>query len=135
MAQEQHIAPWAQGWQAVASMLHVGVEDGLEEEEVVRRRSHHGPNQLRKHLRRSGWSILIAQFQSLIVVLLVAAAAVAFVFGETLEGWAVGVVIGLNTAIGFFTERGAVRSMEGLYALGSVNTRVRRGGRVLEIPA
>lgn len=129
-----HDAPWAQPWEAVSSRFEVEPE-GLGEEEAARRLAHFGPNQLREHPRRSAWSILFDQFASLIIGLLIAAAAVAFAFGETLEGWAVLVVIVLNTAIGYFTERRAVRSMEALYALGSVTTHVRRGGQLREIPA
>lgn len=128
-------SPWAQPWKAVSSRLDTEPEAGLPEEEAARRLGRYGPNRLRQHPRRSGWSILLDQFKSLIVALLIAAAAVAFLFGQTLEGWAVLVVIALNTAIGFFTERRAVRSMEALHALGSVTTRVRRQERIQEIPA
>lgn len=126
---------WAQPWQAVAATFDVEVDSGLSEEEAARRKTRYGPNRLREHARRSTWSILLDQFKSLIIALLIAAAAVAFFFGETLEGWAVVVVIILNTAIGFFTERRAVRSMEALYALGSIRARVRRNGQVREILA
>ncbi len=126
---------WAQPWDAIALALDVGVDDGLSPEDVARRKTRYGPNRLREHARRSSWRILFDQFKSLIIALLVAAAVVAFIFGETLEGLAVLVVIVLNTTIGFFTEQRAVRSMEALYAMGSVMTRVRRGGQVQAIPA
>lgn len=70
----------------------------------------YGPNSLGEHPRRSLWDILISQFKSLIIALLAAAAGVAFLFGETLEGWA---VIVINTAIGFFTELRAERASAG----------------------
>jgi len=44
-------------------------------------------------------------------------------------------VVLLNAAIGFATELQAVRSMEALRRLGHVRTRVRRGGRIEEVPA
>ena len=75
------------------------------------------------------FGVLLDQFKSLIVLLLVAATIVAYAFDETLEAGAIAVVILLNTMIGFTTELRAVRSMEALYALGSVRTRVRRDGR------
>lgn len=125
----------AQDAEAVLRALGSDGEKGLSQREAGRRMHTYGPNRLRRQMPRSAWSILLAQFKSLIIALLVVAAAVAFAFGETLEGWAVAVVIGLNTAIGFFTERRAVRSMESLYALTSVAARVRRGGQTREIPA
>ncbi|HSR53075.1 MAG TPA: cation-transporting P-type ATPase [Acidobacteriota bacterium] len=128
--------PWhAEEAAGVLKALESDLEKGLSEQEARQRKQRYGPNRLREHAVRSLWSILFAQFKSLIVGLLMAASAVAFIFGETLEGWAVAVVIILNTAIGFFTELRAVRSMEALFALGSVATRVRRDGHVLEISA
>ncbi len=127
--------PWATAGIAVAEALGVDVERGLSEDEATRRRAQYGPNQLRRHERQSAWSILVEQFKSLIVALLVVAAAVAFFAGEIIEGWAILAVLIINAAIGFVTELRAVRSMEALYAMGRVGTRVRRGGPVREIPA
>jgi len=127
--------PWSKTAEAVAAALAVRVDEGLTGEEAAVRKTRYGPNRLRAHPRRSLWRILFDQGKSLIVGLLVVAAAVAFLFGEVLEGWAVVVVILLNTAIGFFTEWRAVRSMEALFTLGTVTTRVRRDGQVRKIPA
>ena len=90
---------------------------------------------LQPHPVRGIGSILVAQFRSLIVALLVAAAIIAFAFGEEVEGYAVVVVIVLNAAIGFFSELRAVRSMEALFAIGTVTTRVRRDGQTVQVPA
>ncbi|MDZ4700807.1 MAG: cation-transporting P-type ATPase [Rhodothermales bacterium] len=127
--------PWALSAGAVAHAFDVAVDHGLSEAEAASRRLRHGPNRLTAHRRRSAWGILLEQFKSLIMALLAAAAGVAYAFGETLEAGAVLVVIVLNTAIGFFTEWRAVRSMEALFAMGTVTTRVRRGGRIVEVPA
>ena len=127
--------PWAAPWQEVLLELDVTSASGLSPAEAAQRKSHYGPNLLHEHSRRSIWSLLWGQFKSLIVALLIAASAVAFAFGDTLEGWAVLVVILLNAAIGFTTERRAVRSMEALHALSNVTARVRRGGQECEVPA
>lgn len=127
--------PWAAPGQEVLMGWDVKSAHGLSPEEAVRRKSLHGPNLLREHSQRSNWSLLWGQFKSLIVALLLAAAVVAFAFGDTMEGWAVLVVVLLNTAIGFVTERRAVRSMEALHTLSKVTARVRRGGQESEIPA
>lgn len=128
-------APWARPPAAVAAELEVDPAQGLADDEAVRRRSLWGPNQLRAIRRRGPWRILLDQFASLIVLLLGAAAAVAFWFEEPLEGIAILVVIVLNAGIGFLTERHALRSMEALRALGRTTTNVRRGGRVRSVPA
>jgi P-type Ca2+ transporter type 2C len=79
--------------------------------------------------------ILVDQFESLIVLLLVLAAILSFSFGEWMQGLAIVVVIMVNGAIGFFTELNAVRSMEALQQMSRVNAKVRRKGQVEKIPA
>ena len=58
--------------------------------------------------------MMIRQFRSLVVGLLVAAAAVALVMNERLEAIAILVVIALNALIGFLTEWKAEQAMESL---------------------
>ena len=113
----------------------VTLEQGLAAQEVRRRRETHGANLLAAFKPESAWAILLHQFKSLVVVLLVVASAVSFAFGEGLEGAAIVVVLAINAAIGFFTEHRAVRSMEALRRLGSMSVKVRRGGELREVAA
>lgn len=113
----------------------VDPESGLSSQQVQRLRQQYGHNQLREHSRKSVWVILADQFKSLIVALLAAASLLAFIYGEIIEAWAILVVILINAAIGFFTELKASRSMEALYKMGRVKTKVRRNGEVREIDA
>lgn len=99
--------------------MEVSPDDGLNPSDVKSRRQKFGPNRLRGPETRSTWSILADQFQSLIVVLL-AAALVSFLFGELVEGVAIAAVLLINAAIGFATEIRAVRSMEALQRLRTV---------------
>jgi len=126
---------WVLPADQVLTQLKVDVQQGLTEEEVQRRRQVYGYNQLKEHKARSWVAILIAQFKSIIIALLFAASAIAFIYGEWIEGWDIMVVVLINTLIGFATEMSAVRSMEALYKLGTVKTRIRRSGRVMEIDA
>jgi Ca2+-transporting ATPase len=109
--------------------------EGLSPEEAADRLRRLGPNLLTSKKPRSAWSILAAQFRSLIVALLAVAAAAAFSFGRLVEGMAVLAVILLNAAIGFVMELRATRSMEALRQLGQANATVRRAGTLLRIPA
>ena len=126
---------WARPAAAVAEQLGVVPDEGLSPDEARRRRAEVGPNELREHERVPTWVILANQFKSLIIGLLVAAALVAFLVGDVLEGWAVVVVIVVNTAIGFGTELRAVRSMEALRQMGHVDARVRRDGQTQVVSA
>ncbi len=127
--------PWTASWDSVAEALDVDPEIGLSEDEVARRRERYGRNRLREAESKSAWAILIEQFQSLIIALLAVASVLSFIFGDWIEGLAIVVVIILNTAIGFFTEFQAIRSMEALQELSRVDAQVRRDGQVQEVSA
>lgn len=117
--------------QALGTDMH----SGLSESEAGRRFSVHGPNQLKAPPVRSVWMLLVNQFKSLIIGLLILASGISFLYGEIPEGWAILIVILINTLIGFFTEWKAIRSMEALYRLGVIKTRVLRQQKVTEINA
>ena len=127
--------PWARSAGEILKNLETSPEQGLSAAEVRRRHRRFGFNRLREAKTRNAWRILFDQFRSLMAVLLSAATALAFILGEWLEGLAVISVILVNALIGFFTELRAVRSMEALHRLTKVTARVRRAGKIQEIPA
>ncbi|AFY47570.1 P-type ATPase, translocating [Nostoc sp. PCC 7524] len=130
-----HNQPWTQTLEEIFDELDVFANQGLTESEVERRRQQYGENRLQETKGKSAWQIFIEQFKSLIIAILAVAAALSFAFSQWIEGIAVLIAIIINTAIGFFTEYKAIRSMEALQKLSSTTTKVRRGGRVQEIPA
>lgn len=79
--------------------------------------------------------ILLNQFISPFVLLLVIAAGLSFFFKEWLDGFAIITVIVINAVIGFFMEFQAERSMEALKKLTMVPARVLRDGKLTEIPS
>ncbi|MCF8068449.1 MAG: cation-transporting P-type ATPase [Desulfobacterales bacterium] len=126
---------WSQSCHEVLESLQVSLQTGLDRQEIQRRLKKYGSNRLRQIKRKNSLSILFEQFKSLIMGLLVIAAGISFVFGQTMEGYAVIIVILLTAVIGFFTEIKAVRSMESLRKLSLVQTNVRRNGQVSQIAA
>lgn len=120
--------PHARRWQEIARDLDVEIDSGLSDPEVAKRREVYGRNRLREAATRSAWSILIDQFESVVIVILLVAAGVAFAFGEIAEGIAICAVLVVNTGIGFVTELRARRSMESLRELGKHHVRIRRKG-------
>lgn len=128
-------SPWAQSVDRVVEVVGVSVAVGLNVSEVADRLREHGPNLLQQPKRTVWWEILLRQFKSLIVILLAVATGVSFLFGDWLEGTAIGLVILVNAMIGLVTELRAVRSMEALQRLTRVMTKVRRDGDLIEVPA
>ncbi|MBN1685456.1 MAG: HAD-IC family P-type ATPase [Spirochaetales bacterium] len=127
--------PWELEVDQVITAYSTDAENGLANGEVDARTRQYGQNALTAMRRTTALDVLVRQFKSLIVLLLAAAAAVAFSFGEVIDGSAIIAVILLNTAIGFFTEIRAVRSMEALSALTKASVRVRREGVLSEVDA
>lgn len=133
-------APHKHNWHAAdieetLAEFDVQKENGLTEDEAQARLKRYGPNQLRVSESRSWWRILLEQFHSIVIYLLGGAAVLAFATGRLPEGFAVLAVLLVNTAIGFFSEWKAVRSMAALRRLGEHKTRVRREGREREMAA
>ncbi|MDH3662249.1 MAG: cation-transporting P-type ATPase [Alphaproteobacteria bacterium] len=119
----------------VAGQANVAIEHGLTEREVRDRQRRVGKNLLRRHQSRNAFGILTGQLKSLVIWLLAAAAALSFYVGDRPEGFAIIAVIAINTAIGFFTELRALRSMEALRRIARVQTRVCRDGQVRHVDA
>lgn len=108
--------------------LKVDPATGLRQARVADLRARFGANALRKKAKKSAVSILLHQFQGIIVWLLAAAAGFSFYLGDVVEAAAIVVVLLLNGAIGFVTELRAARSMEALHQIAEVRARVRRDG-------
>jgi Ca2+-transporting ATPase len=126
-----------QALSATEVLTHLGVSpnEGLADEEAKQRLKVFGSNTVVATRKVSGLIILLHQFQSPVVYLLGAAAALAFSFGELEEGGAIAVVLALNALIGFLTELKATRSIEALRALGEHSARVRRDSHTRILPA
>lgn len=119
----------------VARQWDVDLERGLSEREVDERRQRFGANSLRQGRRKSNWRILLSQFGSLVVLLLLAAAAISAVVGQTAEAIAIAAALFINAAIGFFSELKALRSMEALRQIGQMETNVLRDGQAHRVAA
>jgi len=128
-------SPWKDSKKKVIDKLNVDSDVGLSKSEIDSRRDSFGSNEMKKKEKKSAFEIFIKQFKSIIIVLLLVATIISFVFGEIIEGFAISAVIVINTIIGFVTELKASRSMEALYELTKIRTKVRREGEVLKIAA
>ncbi|KPK43156.1 MAG: ATPase [Phycisphaerae bacterium SG8_4] len=128
-------APWAHSSEVILDQCGVIREKGLDKRRVRSLLKQYGPNRLREAEKKSIAKMLLNQVKSLIVILLAVAAVLSCAFGEWMDGGAIAGVIVINTAIGFFMELKAVRSMEALHRMEMVTARVRRSGQVRQVPA
>ncbi|MBS0002376.1 MAG: cation-transporting P-type ATPase [Thioalkalivibrio sp.] len=115
--------------------LEVARERGLSAGMVSRRLEETGPNRLRKSERKPWWRVALDQFKSLVVILLLVAAAIAAAFGQMVEAVAIAAALVINAVIGFVTEWKALQSMEALKRMGQMSARVRRDGEERKVPS
>lgn len=106
---------------------------GLTSAEAKARLERHGANSLAEEKKRPWIHMLLGQFKSPIVMLLVVAAALSFLFKEWLDGIAILAVLVINSLVGLFMEFQADRAMRTLKKLASVSARVLRDGRLVEV--
>jgi Ca2+-transporting ATPase len=132
---ERGVPAWSASAEDVLQNLAVDADSGLRESEVLERRRRHGRNLLEQARRKPLLSILVAQFRSIVVVLLMGAGVLALLFSNMAEAVAIFVVILINAAIGFLTEWRAVRSMEALRRFARVECVVMREGTLRQVPA
>ncbi len=110
-------------------------EAGLSEEEVAHRREAHGPNVLPGRRRVTLAEIVLHQFKSPLIYVLLAAGAVSFAVGDAKDTFFILAVIALNATIGSVQERKAEASAAALQELLVLQARVRRDGRDLALSA
>jgi P-type Ca2+ transporter type 2C len=108
---------------------------GLSAEEAEKRIKEFGRNEIAKEQAQPWWKILLRQFKSPIVYLLLFAAAVSVYLAEWLDAGAIVIVIFVNAIIGFYMEFRAGRSMEALQKISSVATKALRNKRLSEVNA
>jgi Ca2+-transporting ATPase len=112
-----------------------GAAPGLNTQEAEKRLAEHGPNELVQTGAKNPWRILLEQFTSVLIIILIIAAIVSAILGDHVEAIAIMAIVLLNGLLGFRQEYRAEKTMAALRQLAAPVVRVRRDGRVLEVPA
>lgn len=121
--------PWhALSAEAVLAVLRT-TDAGLDPGEAARRLADVGANDLPKRKARSPLAIYLSQFQSPLVYLLLAAAALSVFIGKFADALFIFIVLQINALVGSIQERRAEKSAVALDALTPRRAVVRRGGR------
>jgi Ca2+-transporting ATPase len=130
-AKDWHSLPGAEAVEALAT----SASTGLSAEEVARRRERFGSNALPEAKRSSLVAVFARQLASPLIYLLLAAAALALVLGETSDAVVISVVVLLNAVIGAYQEGRAEAALAALRSLASAKARVVRDGAEAVIDA
>ncbi|MBN2014372.1 MAG: calcium-translocating P-type ATPase, SERCA-type [Candidatus Altiarchaeota archaeon] len=115
---------------------------GLSEDEVGRKLSGFGPNEIRGQARITPLQILLEQFKNFLVIILIAAAIASLGIGvfhgseeDILEATAIIFVVIFIAVTGFIQEYRAEKELEALKSMVSPTALVIRNGKKEEIPA
>ena len=109
--------------------------NGLAEEEARKRFERYGPNELEERVKRGVLSVFVDQFKSVLVVLLIFAAAFSLLIREVVDAAAIGAILVINAVLGTIQEYRAEKSLEALRRLAAPKATVLRDGLPLKIPA
>lgn len=107
--------------------------EGLDGPEVDRRREEYGPNRLPLKKPVSLAGIVLRQFLSPLIYVLIAAGAISAAIGDEVDAFFIFFVVLLNAALGTFQEYRAEKSAEALQGMLTTYTRVTRDGRRVEV--
>lgn len=121
--------------EAIVKAFQTDANAGLSPAEAANRTKEFGPNVYQAQKQKPIWRMILQQFISPIVYLLIIGAAVSFYFQDFMEAIAILVVILLNAAIGFGMELQARSSMNALREMDVIHSKVIRGGKTREIPS
>lgn len=113
--------------------LETDVSTGLSQAEAEKRHVSFGPNLYQAQKQKSIWLMILLQFKSPIVYLLLFAVAVTLYFQNIIEAIAILAVILINALIGFLMELQARKSMNALKEMDVIRSKVQRDGKMQEI--
>lgn len=119
----------------ILHLFQTDVAAGISKTEAEKRSNQFGLNVYQTQKPKPIWLMLIQQFNSPIVYLLVFGMAVSVYFQDYIEGIAIGVVILINALIGFLMELQARNSMNALKEMDVILSKVIRDGKTQEIPS
>jgi len=127
--------PYAAPPAEVAGALGSDLERGLAEDEAARRLQQYGANAPERRRRPPYLRLALNQLLDPLVLLLIAAAAISAAIGDTTEGIAIGAILVLNGALGFWQEVGAEHAILALSQAFTQTALVVRDGAEQEVPA
>jgi magnesium-transporting ATPase (P-type) len=129
------VEPWhAKAPDAVLAHFETGPE-GLSEQDAERRRATYGPNRLPEAASRGPLVRLLAQFNSLLIWVLLAAAVLAALIGHQIDALVILAVVVVNAIIGFIQEGRAEQALAAIRQMIDPHASLIRDGRRITVPA
>ena len=142
MTNTEPVPAYQQAAAAVITTLGSDATNGLTAEDARSRLAQYGPNELQAETPIPAWRKLLAQFQDVLVILLLIAAAISLVVwwyegheAVPYEALVIFAIVLFNGILGYVQEARAERSVAALRAMAAAEASVLRDGQVQRIPA
>lgn len=107
---------------------------GLSRQDAKQRLSEFGANSLKQKHKSSAWMLLLNQFKSPIILILIFAAVLSIFLKDAADAIIILTIVFISGLLGFWQEQGASNAVEKLLALVQVKATVLRDGQSQEIP-
>jgi calcium-translocating P-type ATPase len=119
----------------VVRRLDTSAEKGLEAAAISQRRTRYGPNRLPEASTRGPFMRFLAQFNNVLVYVLLAAAFTKLMINLWLDASIILGVVVINALLGFIQEGRAEKALDSIRHMLSTEARTVRGGKTCLIPA
>ncbi len=108
---------------------------GLSDNDVIERRTQYGFNTVKQQRRYKWFLLLLSQFKSPIIIILLFATILAYFLNDPVDATIILSIVLISGLLSFWQERGAVNAVARLLALVQIKVTVLRNGGEVEIPA
>jgi len=108
-------------------------KNGLDDEKVAQRRKIHGINELQEGKKKTILGMFVEQFKSVMVIILIIAAAISGFLGELTDTVIILAVVLLNAVLGVVQESKAEKALEALKNMSKPFSKVKRNGEIKSI--
>jgi Mg2+-importing ATPase len=125
---------WSIASEQLLSSLHAS-NTGLQPADAEQRLKQYGPNTIKAQKRTTGLRLLLGQFKSPLVLILIFAAVVSGFVGEWVDATIVLAIVFGSTILSFIQEYTAGNAVEKLRSQVTIKSSVLRGGQPLTLPS
>jgi P-type Mg2+ transporter len=126
-------AYWAQSPDTVLTRLQATLS-GLTRIEAQKRLRVYGYNTLKPRKRNDFFALLLAQFKSPIIIILLFATGLSFILHDVTDALIILAIVLVSGLLGFFQERGAVTAVQKLLSIVQVKATTLRDGDFKDVP-
>ena len=123
---------------SIAQALHklsTQLSSGLTQADVKERQNYYGFNRLIEKPPEPAWHLLLSQFKSVLIIVLIVAAILATAIGDLTDGIVILIVVMINACLGFYQEFQAEKSLAVLKKMLALQATVRRDKSIQELSA